>query len=227
MANLRLHSNESRVTELPDLCMQCGEPAILLKRKQFSWFPPWVWVLLFVCGLLPFAIVAFITTKKRSIEAPLCEAHKNHWLYRQLLVLGSLFGVILVGAVSWVFMLDNDNDFGRGRNNDLGGFLCAGSVLLLILWVIFAVVVQFNSIRAKEITDRDMTLAGVAQEFVRAYEAEWRVDPIQLDDLARQRWNDRRSSPLENRRESDEDERIRLEDDDRPSPSDGFREDSN
>ncbi len=217
MANLRLYSDDEGVSALPDLCMQCGEPSTLFKRKQFSWFPPWVWILLFVCGLVPFAIVAFVTSKRRTIEVPLCEAHKNHWFMRQLLLVGSLFGVILLGAVSWVSLIDNDS---RG-GNDLGGLLCVGSVLMLILWVVLAIVVQFNSIRAREITDRDMTLAGVAPEFVRAYQDEWHVAPERLDDVARERWSDSRRTARD--RPLSDDDRIRPEDE-RQLPPDTFRE---
>ncbi len=216
MADLRLYSGDERVTALPDLCMQCGEPAALFKRKRFSWFPSWVWILLFVCGLVPFAIVAAVTTKRRTVEAPLCEAHKNHWLARQLLVVGSLFGILLLGGVTWAVSLDNN-----ARGDDLGGLLCVGSVVMLILWVILAVVVQFNSIRAREITDRDMTLVGVAQEFVNAYQDEWHVAPERLDDLARESWNDSRHTPSQ--RPTSEDDRIRPEDDRQPPP-DTFRE---
>jgi hypothetical protein len=74
------------VKNLPDVCLRCGAPATLHKSKTFSWHPPWVYVLL-IAGLLPFAIVAIVLTKRRRVEAPLCEQHKHHWLIRQLLIL--------------------------------------------------------------------------------------------------------------------------------------------
>src|SRR5262245_60095643 len=94
MATLHLESYDGEVGDLPDLCMQCGAPSAVRKNKRFSWFPPWVWILLFVCGLVPFAIVALVMTKRRTVNVPLCEAHKNHWLWRQLVVVGGLLALI-------------------------------------------------------------------------------------------------------------------------------------
>ena len=220
MADVRLESYDGDVLELPDVCLQCGAPATVHKRKKFSWFPPWVWILLF-CGWLPFLIVALVLTKRRTIAAPLCEQHKNHWLWRQLLVLGSLFGVIAVGVVTGLAMSATEN----GDNETLSGLLCGGTVILLIVWVILAVVVQATSIRPKEITDRGIRLTGVAPAFVEAYEEEWRIAPDRLDDLARERWHDPRRAGRSGKPALDDDERIQPgEDDDRRQPPDTFQE---
>lgn len=218
MSDVRLESYNGGVRELPDVCMQCGESAALRKRKKFSWYPQWVWLLLF-CGWLPFIIVALVLTKRCTVEASLCEQHKNHWLWRQLLVLGSLLGVIAVGVVAWMAVLAAEND----ADETLSGLVCGGSVVLLIVWVILAVVVQSTSIRPKEITDRGITLTGVAPAFVEAYERAWRIVPEHLDDVARERWNDSRRGNR-NDKPSLDDDRIQPEDDDRRQPPDAFRE---
>ena len=219
MAVLRLESYDENVLELPEVCMQCGAPATLRKSKTFSWFPQWVWVLLFVCNVVIFAIVAMIMTKRRSVQVPLCEEHKNHWVWRQLVVVGSLLGLLAVGVAS-VAVLDNE-----GGNDPFGGILCAGSLILLVAWVIMAVIVQSTSIRAKEITDRGIVLSGVSPEFIKAYEEEWHVSPERLDDLARQRWNQGRRMPGGERPSIEDSDRVRPADENEERrPPDTFHE---
>jgi hypothetical protein len=220
MAVLRLESYDANVLELPEVCMQCGAPATLHKSKTFSWFPPWVWVLLVVCNILIFAIVAMIMTKRRTVRVPLCEEHKNHWLWRQLLVVGSLLGLLAVGGVSMI-ALDNEG----GGNDPFGGILCIGSLILLVAWVILAVIVQSTSIRAKEVTDQGIVLSGVSPEFIKAYEEEWHVSPERLDDLARERWNQGRRLPGGARPADEDSDRVRPADEieDR-RPPDTFHE---
>jgi hypothetical protein len=221
MAVLRLDSYDRKVVELPGVCMQCGAPSTLLKTKTFSWFPPWVWILLFVCNVLIFAIVAAIMTKRRTVDVPLCEEHKNHWLWRQLLVIGSLLGVLAIGVVA--VMVNSDNG---GGDNALAGFLCVGSLILLVVWVILAVIVQASSIRPKEITDHGITLTGVSTAFVEAYKEEWHVAPERLDELARERWNQRGHVPRAGRPASEDADRIQPTDEDegRRAPPDAFQE---
>jgi hypothetical protein len=223
MATLRLESADRNILDLPDVCMQCGAPATLRKRKTFSWFPPWIWILLFVCGLLPFAIVALIMTKRRTIETPLCDEHKNYWFTRQLLVLGSFAGVFAVGFLAWVLVMEDD-----GRNdNPLGGILCIGSLIALVAWVILAVIVQSTSVRAREITNSDITLVGVSKAFVEAYDQQWHVAPELLDDLAREHWNQSRRSPSARRPVEEDSDRIQQAEEDekrRSLPPDTFQE---
>ena len=217
-----LHLKASDELELPELCMQCGAPATLHRSKTFSWFPPWLWILFFFCGLLPFVIVALIVTKRRTLRVPLCEEHKNHWLWRQLLVLGTLLGIGAIGIGATV--ISNVND-GRG-NDPLGGLLCAGSLILLVAWIILAIAVQATSIRAKEITDRHITLAGVSKEFVEVYEREWHVSPERLDEFAREHWNQGRRS-MRGKQVIDEDSdwiQPADNDKDRQSPPDAIQE---
>ena len=71
MATVRLYRDETEDFDLPAVCMKCGAPATTWKSKTFSWHPPWVYVLILI-GLLPFAIVAMVLTKRRTILAPLC-----------------------------------------------------------------------------------------------------------------------------------------------------------
>jgi hypothetical protein len=214
MGVLRLDSYEE-MRGLPDVCMKCGAPATLRKNKTFSWFPPWIWILFFVCGLLPFVIVALIMTKRRSLSVPLCEEHKNHWLWRQLVVVGSLV-ILAVGFVTWIAAIDNEG----GRNNPFSGLACVGLFGLLVIWLIAAINIHATSIRPKEITDSDMTLLGVSDTFIQVYEDEWHVSPERLDEMAREHWNKGKR-----RLTAEESDQIRPEEEEaRRPPPDTFQE---
>ncbi|HWG41460.1 MAG TPA: hypothetical protein VN688_01655 [Gemmataceae bacterium] len=222
MATLRLESYDGNVLELPDLCLKCGAPAALSKSKNFSWFPSWVWVLLFVCGLVPFAIVAAIMTKRRRVEVPLCEEHKNHWMWRQVAILG---GLLLVLGLVFGGILLADNQQGGG-NDPLSGFLCVAGPVGLIIWLIAIAILQSTAIRPKEITDTSITLVGVSDVFIQAYEEDWRPSPERLDKLASERWNQGKGRPRAERAVDEDADRIQRaeEDEDRRLPPDAYHE---
>jgi hypothetical protein len=221
MAELYLDTRGEYGMELPDVCMKCGAPATVRKSRTFSWFPPWIWVLFFFCGLLPFAIVALIMTKRRHLDVPLCEEHKNHWMWRQLAVVGTLLALLLVGFVAWTAVI---NDQGPRGDDELSGPLCLGWVALLVVWIIGAVIAQVTSIRPREITDVSITLLGVSPEFVRAYDEEWRGVPrLPLDDLAREHWNERSRRGEAERPEDDSDHIRRPGDFEERRPPDTYR----
>jgi len=87
MAEIRLSLREAN-GDLPKVCLVCGRDNELVKKKTFAWQPPWVWVALLL-GVLPFAIIALILTKRATVQAPLCKEHRFHWDGR---ILGIFFG---------------------------------------------------------------------------------------------------------------------------------------
>jgi hypothetical protein len=169
MAQIRLDRDEVRKKRLPGVCMRCGQPAALYKDKKFAWYPPWIGVMVLV-AVPVYIILALVMTKRMTVSAPLCEAHKNHWLVRTLvslvglaLVLLLCFGaLILIGALS-----DARND---DALNALKGIACGGSVVALVAWLITLVVMQATAIRPNEITDDTITLTGLSEGFVNAVE---------------------------------------------------------
>lgn len=167
MAEIRVRLREAD-GGLPDVCMKCGEPSTVVKTKNMSWCPPWVGILI-LGGLLPYLIVAMILTKRTRVQAPLCDQHKGHWFNRALVVWGTfvLFGAICLGGFVLAGAMNNG---GGRRGDDIFGFACAGSVVLGLIWLIVLIVAQNTAIRPKEITDKDITLTGLSQEFVDAVE---------------------------------------------------------
>jgi hypothetical protein len=220
MATLHVEAYPEDDVDFPSVCMKCGAPASFHKRKTFSWYPPWVAVLL-LAGIVPFAILAIILTKRRSLDVPLCEAHKRHWGMRQLLVLGTLLGLFGLGVVALIAVSAANN----GRGNDaVFGTVCLGWVILMLGWLVLAVIVQYTTIRPSEITDTSISLVSVAPQFVEAYEEEYRVSPERLDEMARERWEHGRRRRRPARPYAEDDDRVRgVEDDDDDRPPGGYR----
>lgn len=214
MATVRLSPLPIEEEDVPDRCMQCGAPAAVYREKTFSWYPPWVYVLL-LAGLLPFLIVALVLTKKKRVPVPLCHAHRNHWAWRNAVMLLSFLGLggLAIAAVVLVNMAAGPNGF-----DQYSGFICGGSVVGLIVWLVVVAVLQQTAIRPTEITDDSVTLTGVAKEFVRAYEEN--RGAFRRRDRDDERWEGGRrgrARPADDRVRPEEDEPRRL-------PPDAFQE---
>ncbi len=183
MARVILHDPDRSGYDLPDLCMKCGAPAMVYKAKTFTWHPGWINVLI-VCGLLPFVFVAIMLTRRLTVCVPLCEAHRNHWLWRFVMICGSFFTLVGVGFASFLLSLEPDPT--RGMRHHLTGLVCFACFFGLILWLIVALVLSLTTIRATEITDRSITLAGVCDQFADAYEEDRRALANQGEQLLAQ-----------------------------------------
>jgi hypothetical protein len=215
MARVRLYRDEVGPDQLPTVCMRCGQPSVVYRRKSFSWYPAWVWVLL-LAGLLPFLIVALILTKKMTIYAPLCAAHRHHWLRRTLFTgLGLLFFVALfIGGGIAAAMLDDARQ-PRWRDVVLTATY-GGGVVLFLVWLITAAVLQARAIAPHEITDRDITLGRVSEKFVDAVKGS-RDDDDEYED------DDEYYRPRRRRRARDE-EHVYDPEGRRRLPPDAYRE---
>jgi len=185
MAKVRveLHEADGR---LPHKCMCCGEEASITKTRNMAWCPPWT-VVLILAGLLPYAIVVLILTKRARVQVPLCAKHANHWLKRGFLIWGSLLagiGFVVLLAVLY-------NNVPRAQQESLGAGICFVSVGLAIAWIIVVIVAQTTAIRPTEITDYEITLGGVAPEFVEAVHDVQQRRRDRLSDRDREKdWDD-------------------------------------
>jgi hypothetical protein len=146
---------------LPSVCMCCGATATTIKKKKFAWFPRWVYLLIGF-GLLPFAVVALVLTKKMTVRMPLCNRHRFPWLWQQLLTVFAAFYMILpciLGAL--VERLERS----LGGDNTVVPGLMLGWLFGLLGLVICLVGAAMLHIRVKRITDYEITLAGVSTAF--------------------------------------------------------------
>ena len=183
MARIRLLVREAD-GELPMVCMRCGEPATVVKTKNMAWCPPWVPVLI-LAGVIVYIIVAIILTKRARLQAPLCDEHKGHWLYRQLIIWGTFLPLLVIGIAAVVGISNAPNQV----RNILCPFFGIGGLVALIAGVVLLAVAQSTAIRPKEITDREILLEGVADEFVQAVE-EMDRDRRARRRVRRGRWED-------------------------------------
>jgi hypothetical protein len=201
MAQVQLDLQEAN-GHLPQICMRCGKEASVTKTRDMSWCPPWVAVLI-LAGLLPYAIVAMILTKRARVQVPLCEDHKWHWINRNLIIWGGLLvaGALVVAIAVLVSVLP------REHQDMFGAGLCIAGGGLFFVWVIGVVIAQSTAIRPKEINDHSITIEGVAAEFVEAIEERERKRRAKLrrrdDDWDEEddNWEDDR--PLKKRSKSD------------------------
>jgi hypothetical protein len=199
MADVRLRLGEAD-GRLPDVCMCCGEAASDTNRRNMTWTPPWVGILI-LAGWLPYIIVAAIMSKTATVHVPLCERHQSHWLNRNLIIWGSFVLFLLIGVAGFVVAASLP---GRDGEN-VFPFVCLGSVVFFVIWLVITVVCQSTAIRPKEITDEDITISGVCEEFIEA------VDEARAERRARKRARRREEDeeddePRSRRRRDEEDE---------------------
>jgi hypothetical protein len=162
MAEIRLDKDEAD-GELPDVCMCCGEESTVTKKKNMSWCPPWVGFLILVAWPV-WLIVMILMTKRATLQAPLCDQHKNHWLIRTLIVAGSGVLFALMAVLGFIGFAVLDPRVGE----QFGWIGCLGGIGLFVTWIIILIVCQNTAIRPKEITDDEITLQGVSDAFVEA-----------------------------------------------------------
>ena len=164
MATITITSREASRGLLPPVCALTGEPTEDVKQKTFLWQPAWVFLLVPV-GLLPFLIVALILRKTMTVRLPLAQRKHAHWLWRD--------------AVSWVFVLGSLGVFFTGSflslsrdHQDLSGPLMLTGLGLFVLFLILYALLMRLGIHPKRITEDEITLGGVHQNFVDALEEE-------------------------------------------------------
>jgi hypothetical protein len=169
MAQIRLGRFEAEDRDLPAVCMCCGAPATVVKSKSFKWTPrtPPLRGALNLVGLWPYFSVASAQTKRMRVRIPLCEKHRNHWVWRAWLLHG---GRAVLGGlvVLYVAILIAVSQLGLNPSPALGSYLCPGLLSAGVIYVVAMLVVQTEAIRPTEITDRSITLINVSKRFVQA-----------------------------------------------------------
>lgn len=184
MATIKLSDYECRKDMLPKVCMFCGAPATTRVRRQFSWTPGWVWILILV-NLIVLAVVAMLVTKKMPVRVPTCDEHEGHWR-RKNTVIGLTFLAVAVLCVLGIVYATQQ--VGPG-GDDVTGWVCAGCGVLFLAWLIMAAVMGTRGVRAVHITEDTIKLTGVNEDFVEALREE---RARYRDDAGRERYGDER-----------------------------------
>ena len=108
--------------ELPERCVRCNEPATMEKRKTYSWHHPALYLLI-LPGILIYAVVATVVSKKAKISIGLCEAHRTR---RRNFGLAA-FALLLVGIGALLAAVNAEDGAGFGL---LGGVSLLAAVLV-------------------------------------------------------------------------------------------------
>src|SRR6516162_2810859 len=119
MAELLLKGSQTSGDRIPMVCMVCGEAAVKHYRKNFSWVPGWVHICI-LAGVLPWAIIVAILTKRMWVDVPVCEQHRGYFWKRTA---AGILSFLLLAAVSIgaAVLLD---EMGA---KDAVGYVCLGS----------------------------------------------------------------------------------------------------
>jgi hypothetical protein len=153
---------------------------------------------------------------------PLCAEHKGIWRRQLFITWGSLAATLVVVVVG--SMLLSERWDGPDASEPIVGLVVVG----LLGWLAYALIAQAKSIRATEFSKRQIRIVGVCREFIDAYDDEREAqalsdqDRVRLDEVVRQRWNERQPD----RKASEVKERIRedMPEDDPPRRSDQYRQ---
>jgi hypothetical protein len=167
MASIQLSRYEAEEGDLPDVCMSCGAPSIVRKRRRFVSHPLWVYVLL-PAGYVPYAIVAAILTENVRCYTLFCPRHKNHWGFRTLLIWGGFVALLALCFGSFVLVGALSESLSKSTHDMLFGSLCLGSVVLVFCWLISIPIIQVTAIHPTDITPDRLTLKGISPAFAQA-----------------------------------------------------------
>jgi hypothetical protein len=164
MATLVVQDHHRNALAETKVCLYCGAPAAVLRYRKFTWCPPWVYALV-IPGVIPYVIVAWVLTKRKGLNIPLCAAHQNHFLWRQ--ALGILGVLCVVGFLYAAMSLAEVQPETAG--GDVAEILFMATPLLMAVALIVTTLVHKTAIRPVKITDRSITLERVSREFIEVY----------------------------------------------------------
>jgi hypothetical protein len=184
MAIIRLREWETDAEHLPMVCMVCGEPATTHVRRKFTWAPEWLSILAFlVCvvgQILSVIIVVlyFALRKQMLVAAPTCDRHKNYWRRRAIWAFVPLTLLFIVSVAEAVYIASLDQN-----DRPMMYLPCAIGGFGFFFWLIVAAVIQKETVQATLITERDITLRKVHDNFDLALKALRRAERDKANEL--------------------------------------------
>ena len=146
-------------TALPDLCVKCNAPGGGYRwRKTLYWHHPALYLLIFMPGILIYAIVALIVRKKCKVEATLCPRHRSRRNMR--LLIGWVTGLLGLASFIGGFVLLADR-----HTEDYAPFAILAGIVLGIGGLLFGTY-GARVLYAKKMDDNFAWLAGAGSEFL-------------------------------------------------------------
>jgi hypothetical protein len=178
MATVELHWREVRDDLFPLICIRCGVPVSVRRRRTFRWLPWWQPLVAIPVGVLlvPLALIPIIgrlfyqdilsklaRPREMTMRVPVCPLHESHWLWRSILIWSGL-ALLLIAALAGVVLGQVvPSWYWRAVAGMLGG------------WLTLCVVARATMTRAVRITGASLVLANVAAEFADALDEERRA----------------------------------------------------
>lgn len=220
MARIRLRESEYEDGRLPPVCVVCGEPADGTEGHTFRWMPDWLSAVLVALALLAplLAVIAYFATLgavwRRRFPVPVCARHRGYWKRRAFWTYGPLaLGVTLLT----IFVIAALSQPPRS-NTDWLVAPCFGTGAFTLVGLMLAAVLQRGTVRADQITETEVALIRVHDNFADAVLDRRRARRRERD-LDRDDEDYDTPPPRRRRREPDEpDDRFRAgrDLDDRP-----------
>lgn len=138
----------TKQTEFPPICIKTGAPATVFKTRKLSWHSPWAYLGL-LGGLLPFVVIALVTTKRGDIIIGLSKeaaVKRVRW--------------IAMGWIGFVAGLAALIGIGSNMETKGSGFALTAGIIALLTWIIIASR-KARLCLPKRITDTHLFIQGV------------------------------------------------------------------
>jgi hypothetical protein len=141
--------------EFPAVCLKCASSEVHRRRTQkFAFTPVWARLLVVVCW--PGALLAMLlTTKRATLEIPLCEGCHARW--RQARTWSALLGAVVLIMLLSVSFLGGTS----GSEAGLLGVVVAMVVLIVASALAARKLIRPRMLQAKKVDDARVTLVGV------------------------------------------------------------------
>jgi hypothetical protein len=183
MARVTISREEAEDGLLPPVCALTGVRTDEVKDKQFLWQPGWVSIIALV-AIPAYIIVSLMVRKTMKVQLPLVREKHGHWLWRQVVGVLALFAGVAT-------LIGSGAAAGDPNAGPLAGWIALTGLGLFIAAIVLFAVLNHFAIRPAEITDDDITLVNVHQNFVDALEEDREAEDERYD-RQRRRTRDRR-----------------------------------
>jgi hypothetical protein len=135
---------------LPPRCVKCNSTEnIRMKRKQFTWAPPWA-LLGLLGGLLPWLILTLVLQKKATITYGLCPMHRR----KQLMVVWICLSLTAFCILLIVLAIAYES-----------GLLAIGGILVFLGMLVYAIIAG-HAIKPQKIDNGIAEFKGCGQDFL-------------------------------------------------------------
>ncbi len=153
-----------RQAQLPPICVKSNEPAEAWLQRKLQWHPRWVLVLALI-NIPIFAIVAFLTTKRATINIGLTQ----DWISRRkmrmnIAWLSGLVGVLLIAAGVLTLSTASSPQPEDWRMATFAMLLTSG--IVVCLGAVIGGSYGCRMVHADRVTDTHLYIKGVHPEFL-------------------------------------------------------------